>query len=101
MSKAIIHFLDSARGQYIPRDFAQIIKRSFVSGVSDDLLDSLAKDNSNEGEFYWEDWQTVLNNAKINFEGVQYTLRHDGDLWLVNYEALAEQERINFGFEDY
>lgn len=67
MSKAIIHFLDSARGQYIPRDFAQIINRSFVSGVSDDLLDSLAKDNSNEEEFYWEDWHTVLNNAKINF----------------------------------
>lgn len=100
MSKAIIHFLDSARGQYIPRDFAQIINRSFVSGVSDSLLDSLAKEDSNDGEFYWEDWITVLDNAKINFEDMQYTLHHDGDLWLINYEAMTPEERINFGFEE-
>ena len=100
MSKAIIHFLDSARGQYIPRDFAQIIKRSFVSGVSDDLLNSLAKDDSNEGEFYWEDWHTVLNNALIVYDGVEYCLYHDGDLWLINFDAMTEQERINFGFDE-
>lgn len=100
MSKAIIHFLDSARGQYIPRDFSQIINRSFVSGVSEDLLDSLAKEDSNEGEFYWEDWEIVLNNAKIVFDGVEYTLHHDGDLWLINFDAMTEQERINFGFDE-
>lgn len=100
MSKSIIHFLDSARGQYIPRDFAQIINRKYLKNVNPELLDNLAKENSNDSEFYWEDWEVVLNNAKIVFDGVEYTLHHDGDLWLINYDAMTEQERINFGFED-
>ena len=101
MSKSIIHFLDSARGQYTPRDFAQIVNREVLHGVSEDLLDSLAKDDSNDGEFYWEDWHTVLNNARIVSNGVEYCLHHDGGLWLINYDAMTEQERINFGFEEY
>lgn len=100
MSKAITHFLDSARGQYIPRDFAQSIKRECVQGVSLELLDNLAKEDSNESEFYWEDWQTVLDNAKIVHDGMEYTLHHDGDLWLINYDAMTGEEKQNFGFED-
>lgn len=101
MSKAIIHFLNSGRGQYIPRDFAQIINREFLKNVNPELLDDLAKENSNESEFYWDDWCTILDNAKIVFDGVEYTLHHDGDLWLINYEMMSEQERVNFGFEEY
>lgn len=100
MSKAIIHFLDSARGQYIPRDFAQIVNREVLQGVSLELLDNLAKENSNDSEFCWEDWLTVLDNARIVYNGTKYTLHHDGDLWLINYEAMTEQERIDFGFEE-
>lgn len=100
MSKAIIHFLDSARGQYIPRDFAQIIKREFIQGVSLELLDSLAKEDSNESEFYWDDWVTVCDNAKIVHDCVEYTLHHDGDLWLINWDAMTSEEKENFGFED-
>ena len=101
MSKSIIHFIDSARGQYIPRDFAQIINRDFLKNINFDLLDNLAKENSNESEFYWDDWCTILDNAKIVFYGVEYTLHHDGDLWLINFDAMTKQERTNFGFEDY
>lgn len=101
MSKAIIHFLDSARGQYIPRDFAQIINREVLHGVSFELLDSLAEEDSNNGEFYWEDWEMVVNNARIVLDGVEYTLHHDGDLWLVNIDLMTAEERISFGFEDY
>lgn len=100
MSKAIIHFLDSSRGQYIPRDFAQIINRECIQCVSLELLDNLAKEDSNESEFYWEDWQTVLDNAKIMHDGVEYTLHHDGDLWLINFDAMTSEEKHNFGFED-
>ena len=98
MSKSIILFLDGARGQYIPGDFAQTIKWEYVHGVSLELLESLAKENSNDSEFYWEDWETVLNNAKVVFDGVEYTLHHDGDLWLINFEAMTEQELEAFGF---
>lgn len=100
MAKSIIHFLASARGQYIPRDFAQIINREFLHGVSDEILDSLAKENSNDEEYYWEGWETILANAKIVFDGVEYTLHHDGDLWLVNFNLMSDEEKQNFGFED-
>lgn len=100
MSKSIIHFLDSARGQYIPRDFAQCINREFLHGVSGETLDSLTKENSNEDEFYWDDWEIVLSNAKIVFDGVEYTLHHDGDLWLINFSLMSDEEKQNFGFED-
>ena len=100
MSKATIHFLDSARGQYIPRDFAQIIKREFIQGVSLELLDNLAKEDSNESEFYWHDWQHVCDNVKIVHDGIEYTLHHDGDLWLIHFDAMTSEEKENFGFED-
>lgn len=100
MSKAIIHFLDSSRGQYIPRDFAQIVNREVLHGVSLELLDSLAEEDSNNGEFYWEDWEMVLNDARIILDGVEYTLYHDGDLWLVNIDLMTTEERASFGFEE-
>ena len=101
MSKAIIHFLDSARGQFIPRDFAQCINREFLSGVSNALMDSLAKEDSNDGEFYWDDWDQVLNKARIIVDGIEYTLHHDGDLWLINFDLMTNEEKQNFGFEDF
>ena len=97
---AVIHFLDSARGQYIPRDFAQIIKREFLTGVSMVDIDILAEENSNENPDYWELWETVLNNARVLSDDTEYNLHHDGDLWLINYDLMSEQERVNFGFED-
>ena len=100
MSNSIILFLDSARGQYIPRDFAQTIKREYIKGVSLELLESLAKNDSAEYDDYWDDWHFVLDNAKILFNGAEYTLHHDGDLWLVNFDAMTEQEREDFGFND-
>ena len=101
MSKAIIHFLDSVRGQYIPRDFAQIINREALHGVSLELLDSLAKEDSNNDEFYWDDWLVVLDDARIVLDCVEYTLHQDGDLCLINFDLMTAEERINFGFEDY
>lgn len=99
-TQAIIHFLDSARGQYIPRDFAQIVNREALHGVSLELLDSLAEEDSNNGEFYWEDWEMVLNNARIVLDGVEYTPHHDGDLWLINFDLMTAEERESFGFEE-
>lgn len=98
--QAVILFLDSARGQYIPRDFAQYIKREAVTGVNPATLDKLAEEDSNSREDYWELWQEVLDNARIAHEGYMYNLHQDGDLWLYNYGLMTEQERINFGFED-
>lgn len=74
-------FLDSNRGVYIPRDFAVMVERSNVSGVSADDWDTL--ELGPEEEWYWEAWENVLNNAVIEDGGVFFNLHHDGDLWLV------------------
>ena len=100
MSRAIILFLDCSRGHYIPRDFAQSVRRDCIRGVSLELLDSLAREDSVEGDFYWDDWHAVLDNAKILHDGAEYTLHHDDDLWLINYELMTDEEKRNFGFED-
>lgn len=100
MADSIIHLLNSARGTYIPRDFAQMIKRDCVKGVKPEILDFLANEESPDDEFYWDQWIHVLDNARIISDGVEYTLHHDGDLWLVNYEMMTDEEKLNF-FGDY
>ena len=100
MSNSIILFLDSAIGQYIPRDFAQSIKRECVKCVNLELLDLLAREDAAEYDDYWDNWHHVLDNAKIVSNGVEYTLHHDGDIWLIDYDAMTEEERENFGFND-
>lgn len=94
-------FCDGASGQYIPKRFATEVKRECLSGVDMADLDYLARgpggcldtdetlaDGETErGEFYWETWETVCNNAIItDTNGQQYFLYQDGDLWLVPVE---------------
>lgn len=103
-------FLDSARGQYIPRDFAQSIDRTAITGVDMADLDTLSngppggldsKTNcadhddftaeceackeSLPSELYWDIWQDVLDNAVITDakRGIVFRLEQDGDCWLV------------------
>ena len=91
-------FLSDARGQYIPRDFARSVKREAVSGIDTKDLDYLAlgpggcldeatelqEGESERGEFYWDTWQTVLDNCLLTDDkGNEFKLYQDGDLWLV------------------
>jgi len=92
-------YLDGSRGQYLPRDFARDTKRSVISGVDAAVLDYLARgpggcldeelpltaDETVRGEFYWDIWQTVLDDAVLTDpkDGARYTLYQNDDLWLV------------------
>ena len=92
-----ILFLSDSRGIYIPRDFARSIKCTCLSGVSEADLDYLAlgpggclddvqepqEGESVRGEYYWETWDNVLNNAVVTDNGQKYVLYQDGDLWLI------------------
>lgn len=96
-------FLSDARGQYIPRDFALSIKRECLEGVDPADLDylargpggclddddSLADGETVRGEWYWDTWQTVCDNAVVTdpLSGVVYTVYQDGDCWLVEQGA--------------
>lgn len=43
LTKSVHHYLDGARGQYIPRDFARDTKRECISEVKAEDLDYLAR----------------------------------------------------------
>lgn len=94
MKESMILFCDSASGVYTPQRFAEEIKREFLHGVSEDDLNELSDPNN---EYYWEAWGTVLNNAEIHDpDGTIYHLHHDGDLWLVCYDLMTDEEQKNF-----
>ncbi len=101
LSESVHCDLDSARGQYIPRDFVRSTKRECISGVKSDDLDYLARGpggvlddelpladgESVRGEFYWDAWANVLDNAILTdpTNGRQFKLYQtdNGDLMLV------------------
>ena len=76
-------YLDSARGIYIPRDFAQsFASTKYVSGVSNTDLEIL--EEGPNGALYWDVWTDVLNNAIITGDdGIPYFLSQDNDLCLI------------------
>lgn len=80
-------FLDSARGIYIPQNFAEIVKRKCVEGVSAEQWAIL--EEGPEHEWYWEAWDEVLNSAVLTNPdtGQRFTPYQDGDLWLIPENA--------------
>ena len=89
--------LDSARGQYIPRDFIQGFDLNKFSGISDWTIEQC---QNPDNEAYWEAWESILNNAEYKHsDGRIFTLHQDGDLWLICYDNMTEEEKQNFGFE--
>lgn len=81
-----ILWLSDARGQYIPRDFAESFERStrdtHVSGVSDE--DWKILEAGPDHEQYCDAWDEVLRDAVLTGkDGTKYTLHQDGDLWAV------------------
>jgi hypothetical protein len=95
---SVIHYLDGASGQYIPKRFAVETKRECISGVEPKDLDYLAlgpggclderqelqDGESVRGEFYWDVWQDVLDNAVVTDEdGNEFTLHQDDSLFLI------------------
>ena len=71
---------DSNRGQYIPRDFATEIDYRAMGLTDDDVADLKDPD----GEWYWDCWTRVLDNARwTDPHGIVWYLWQDGDVWLV------------------
>jgi hypothetical protein len=86
-------YMSDNRGVYIPRDFAQSIRRELVSGVDFDDLDTLAGADPYECESYWDIWSDILDSIQItDDDGRIWSLYQDGDLWLVDYAGMAEFE---------
>jgi len=82
--------LDSHRGIYIPRDFA--IECGDFWNIPQKSLDILMNPDH---EWYWEEWETILNSASLPLDGHTYTLHHDGDLFAVR-DDLTDEEKLEF-----
>jgi hypothetical protein len=79
----ILCWLSDARGQYIPRDFANSFadRAKAVKGVSADQWEIL--EAGPDHEFYWDVWTEVCDSAQIFDGSTEYRIHQDGDCWLV------------------
>ena len=90
-------FLDSARGQYIPRDFFDVVKHSCLNWHCNDESKAWILDqcSSPDNEFYWDAWNDCENGmitVTDPFLNIEYGLYQDGDLWLVPLDAEWHQD---------
>jgi hypothetical protein len=76
-------YADSNRGIYIPQYFAESVIRDAVKGVTESQW--VVLESGPDAEWYWDTWDSVLNNARLTKEstGRVYVLWQDGDLWCV------------------
>ena len=98
-----ILWLSDARGQYIPRDFAESFERStrdtHVSGVSAE--DWAILEAGPDHEHHFETWDDVLRDAVLTGrDGTKYTLHQDGDLWAVPVGMEWSDEQDTFVWPD-
>jgi len=90
-------FADSARGVFIPQHFAESVNREMVFGVSDSDFADLMK--GPESKWYWETWESVLNNAILHSpKNGECYLFQDGDLWIVPKEQEQEEPETDSPF---
>jgi len=90
--------LSDARGIYIPRDFIQGFDLTKWYGISESDVEIL---QDPDNEFYWDAWKNILNNAEYKHsDGRVFTLHQDGDLWLICYDHMTDEEKSNFGFDE-
>ena len=87
-----ILWLDGARGQYIPQQFARSRIDMTVEGVSYDAWRALEAGPDHED--YGEAWTEVLDCAQVIVKGQRYSVHQDKDVWLIpdGMEFDAERE---------
>ena len=76
--------LSDSRGIYIPQNFAEIFDMDQwnISKEDEEILIS-----GPDHEWYWETWDTILNNAEyIDDDGVKWQLFQDGDVFAVVWD---------------
>ena len=81
---------DCHHGQFIPQIMA---RRLFDAGWSGIELGDVVELEAGpyEGEWYWETWEGVLNNAQFKDEnGTVWYLHHGGDLFAATASDLEE-----------
>lgn len=77
----VLYAVDGAHGQYVPQAFAQLYGEQSTMSVDDKQILLTGP----EHEYYWETWDTVLNNVTVTCNDVTYNiyLGESGDVFLV------------------
>ena len=88
--------VDGTNGVFVPMVFAQTVNRALLSGVTAETLDYLAQNSSVEDDGFWDAWDSVLNNARITHNGKIYHLHQDGDLFIIDWDNLTDDESEAF-----
>ena len=92
-------FIDDVHGIYVPQVFAKTVNRALMSGVSAEVLDYIACEESVNDVDFWDVWDDVLNNARVTVEGKIYHLYQCGDLYLIDWNSITKQEKQDFGLD--
>ena len=88
--------LSDARGVYIPRDFAEIV-RAGMSWEGHDPDDIAILLEGPDAEHYWDAWDAVMNDISfVDSKGNSWHLWQDGDLWLFCEDVMTDEEFKNF-----
>lgn len=69
------------------------------SDVSEESVETLLNtprytNNRDYEESYWEAWEDVLNNVKIEIDGEKYHMIQNEDVWLIPDECMDELEEF-------
>ena len=87
--------LSSNHGQFIPSIFINDFDLSKFNIKLSDYDKEALQDVYHE--WYWEAWNTIENSAYLlDDNGNKYTLLLSDDLWLVCYELMTDEEKLDF-----
>lgn len=102
MSKleVVEHLLSDARGQYIPRDFVECFNLADW-GIDPESWAAITCAEGPDNHDYWEAWDEILNKAEYREGEHVWRLYQDGDLWALCDELMSEEEKQNFGFDEF
>jgi hypothetical protein len=87
MTTNSILLIDSHNGIYVPHVFLNnwskfVIDRDKMVPYLEDLQDV-------GGEYYWDSWEYILDNAKLKMQNKEYVLRQNEDVWAIPVEEEA------------
>ena len=98
---AVMLILSDSRGIYIPQNFIEQFMKPTVdswSGISDSAKAECLK--GPEIDAYWEYWDDILRDARYHHpDGSIYNLHQDGDLFMLCFDRMDNEEKSNFGFD--
>jgi ribosomal protein S18 acetylase RimI-like enzyme len=84
--------ISDSYGIYIPQKFCENFDLN-TWGLSESDKDVDVCLAGPDEEWYWEAWNTILNNAKhIDADGCEWHLEQDGDLFTVHYSEYEGEE---------